>query len=360
MRDQDGDTIMAGTSLSQNPAAIVGSQPTNNNVPYQKDSDGDVTMSESVADDGAFQRFGTLRKYNLDSKHAKRRFPFLRLPGELRNRIYFYILTAKNGRLRYLSPGPYNVALLPPLWVDRPVPMLLNGGVELNQIKYTCRQIYKEARGLELRYNDIAFLERSSTKKASEYFLDFVVYLGPSAKWITNVTIKAQSSARGPDDDDDWHLEPVDRFIAIAGWCKSNPQATVHYFFEDLCYEDVGNKASLWGFLLRAHFISLALRDVDSNLLIPGAITGTKMQNRLRKLRTQVNQFLRNRSGARHTPAQWECSRFRFFPAKKMGRDPDRVVRSVMKRWNEAYPGQTKETRHRIVSHLLEWYQMGF
>jgi hypothetical protein len=338
--DSDGDTIMAGAAFGQTSSAIALIPPTTNIL--EVDSDGDTTMPDSALENG----------------QPKCGFPFLRLPGELRNRVYFFALIAKNRGLKYSDPGRKTCTILgqpPHLMKDRLVPSLVKCGVEFNQLKYTCRQIYKEAKGLELRYTGIAFVQQILIKKmATLQFFEFAAYIGSSERWITKVAIDGHSSEPGLNEN--WELEPVHQFVAIATFCRRNPQASVNYIFEDLCYEDVITKSSLWRFLLRVHFISLALRDTNSNLLLPGSITSTRLQSKLFNVRAAVNRFRRHNIPSQ----QWETSQLKFLPATTKDKDLTRVVRKFMGLWTEANPGQTRHARARVESHLLEWYRMGF
>ncbi|ORY10201.1 hypothetical protein BCR34DRAFT_588801 [Clohesyomyces aquaticus] len=73
----------------------------------------------------------------------------LRLPGEIRNRIYASALTAPSG-LTYrssISTGKFYFCESDPT----------SGGSEYNQLKYTCRQLYAETASLESRVNVIIF-----------------------------------------------------------------------------------------------------------------------------------------------------------------------------------------------------------
>ena len=114
------------------------------------------------------------------------RCPLLRLPGEIRNLIYAYVLSEET-RLQYICCTICNRGsiLAPVKDLDPPhynstavsktkkahdlekgkqlVPPLVNtskhvhGQDDANQLKFVNRQLHQETRGLVIRYNDLKF-----------------------------------------------------------------------------------------------------------------------------------------------------------------------------------------------------------
>jgi hypothetical protein len=100
----------------------------------------------------------------------------LQLPGELRNRIYEYALTSDDAQLLYREDAPPIIPDVPLLHCEQQIlshisskPTASFGLYEwpctkgFNQLKYTNRQVRKETKGLEVRYNGLLFLEQNDT-----------------------------------------------------------------------------------------------------------------------------------------------------------------------------------------------------
>lgn len=158
---------------------------------------------------------------------------FLALPGELRNSIIEYTLIEKEGllieRRTCIEPSPSRVFVG---FQNLPEPK------ESNQVKYACRQLYNETRGLGLRLNDTAF-RSSCTERGIDKFMTFLSSCSPrqreSLKTITiwenhgweNQVGKAESCAfvdRAPTANA-WFLTLLDpRLIAFA---KSSPGCVI-------------------------------------------------------------------------------------------------------------------------------------
>jgi hypothetical protein len=85
--------------------------------------------------------------------------PFLRLPGELRNKIYGYALIEPTGlHYRFAKCGP-------PRLYTKALPSGTELGLgylyEANQLKYACRQLYCDTKGYGLVFNDLTFTRTS-------------------------------------------------------------------------------------------------------------------------------------------------------------------------------------------------------
>jgi hypothetical protein len=84
-------------------------------------------------------------------------FPFLKLPPELRNKIFELALTANNGTLR-LHEGvarDYGRMRTPTTLEEKVFLYRTAKQPEFNQLKWVNRQLYHETDALELRFNDI-------------------------------------------------------------------------------------------------------------------------------------------------------------------------------------------------------------
>jgi len=111
---------------------------------------------------------GVLRGQPDDFTHANNTSPLLRLAGELRNRIYMYALQADDG-LEFHEG------------VDGHTPRFLARGLsnrdsqgDFNQLEWTCRQLYNETTGLEIKANRVHFISHEDSVGLADRVLDFV------------------------------------------------------------------------------------------------------------------------------------------------------------------------------------------
>jgi len=116
---------------------------------------------------------------------------FFRLPGELRNKIYEYALTTARPLL--YAADQENVFRL---WC--PVPGQAEGYHEANKLRFVNRQLYAEARGLSIQYNDLLFTNFKDaavfleTYKHVERHMKCIYIRGPGRKkeWEDNPDIR--------------------------------------------------------------------------------------------------------------------------------------------------------------------------
>jgi hypothetical protein len=68
-----------------------------------------------------------------------------------------------------------------------------NSGI--NQLKFTCKQLYAETAGLELRFNFIVFATvNRAGKSTEELFLEFIQAMAPSKiSWLSTVIIESDA-----------------------------------------------------------------------------------------------------------------------------------------------------------------------
>ncbi|KAF2877760.1 hypothetical protein BDV95DRAFT_588794 [Massariosphaeria phaeospora] len=142
---------------------------------------------------------------------------FLKLPAELRNMIYEYALTEQVP----LFATPHNANRVPKLYVagglfPQPPDIPFEDwarGFEVNQLRYVCRQMHDETRGLALALNNLTFHGRKSGgRTGSRQFEDFLECISSISKnYIHNVTI----------------LDERTRHPMIYDFCRQHPASRV-------------------------------------------------------------------------------------------------------------------------------------
>lgn len=145
--------------------------------------------------------------------------PLLSLPAELRNQIVEYALTTPTSVLHH-QPSPHK-----PLFAET------RNGPELNQLKYTCRQLYAETAGLEVKYNALRFELPSDETNAytSTRFPPFLYDCAPDRRrWLRDVVISVRNPlARS------LPQPAVDALLALAAFSKKHPSIRVTYEYVD-------------------------------------------------------------------------------------------------------------------------------
>ncbi|KAF2115344.1 hypothetical protein BDV96DRAFT_575321 [Lophiotrema nucula] len=191
--------------------------------------------------------------------------PLLRLPGELRNRIYEYTTFEPHG----LFYGTSAIGK-PTLFSN------FERTHECNQLKYACRQLYAETKGLGLgcgmitfAFNTSSTLVGSSARSVVELFLDFVISLDD--KWFARlslVVLKAPTPPKstcpsckfGGGNEGD-----MKRLIQL---CRNNSHLTVRVDLPGLHFNEG------YRLLTKAIPVILAFRDIDiGESLFPGLFT---------------------------------------------------------------------------------------
>jgi hypothetical protein len=200
--------------------------------------------------------------------------PLLRLPGELRSRIYEFALTA-NGCLLY------HFRVKKPCFVD--VPSDRNDITpsqslpEFNQLKYTCRQMYSETACLELKLNHIVFrsaLDRAVDSMPAYRFGKFLDECTPSKQtWLKRVTLELCS--RGSCQEEGF--EPRTSYMRVAKFCSENPKTTVDYViahFRSVNARDPPRRRpsyflQLFEFIAKGRFFLYFFRSIDLQVEVP-------------------------------------------------------------------------------------------
>ena len=210
--------------------------------------------------------------------------PLLRLPGELRNRIYEYALTNENGLYytkKHFNAGPRNskpsklalhtkelhkpkLVMADPVWDNLDIyscsevswinsdyydELKRSYTEDFNQLKYVCRQLYSETAGLELKYNDLILSAKwNLLSKLTQSFAEFPVSGTVSLRKVI---------LRGP-------LDPIKKLLKLDEFCKQQPHITVHYQIVQLQYTTFVEDLMAMGLAL-----NLVLRGVDLSHLLP-------------------------------------------------------------------------------------------
>ncbi|KAF2115342.1 hypothetical protein BDV96DRAFT_75407 [Lophiotrema nucula] len=166
--------------------------------------------------------------------------PFLRLPGELRNRIYELVLFTPDNTLHFKlhisrskGKAPKTVAVLCTTAkkdVDSEDP-LQNYKYDFNQLKNTCHEIRDETEGLELKYNVLEFDQQvEKNPKPGRQFLWFIKsYPHFNLALLHSVVLSSTLADKSPHVREPFLPEPTDILLALADFCDSNPHVEVTY-----------------------------------------------------------------------------------------------------------------------------------
>jgi len=189
--------------------------------------------------------------------------PLLRLPGELRNRIYEYALqTNDDDGLKFDSGvrsssddgfDGHNIPRFIPYGVSRS-----DCKDHLNQLKLTCRQLYKDTAGLELQVNRVHFVTHCSyIPGPGRLFLTFIRNCAANKRgcfrdislWTSTYTkISGLSQS----------LEPKSVMLELAEYCRQHPQVNIGYFVPPL------DTYNLWiDVMAQGLFLSLVIGGED-------------------------------------------------------------------------------------------------
>jgi len=165
---------------------------------------------------------------------------FLQMPGELRNKIYDYVLHEPGGlHCRYWRNDAKHCFKMFASFEAS----VSDGGVEVNQLKYASRQLYRETAGLGLGANDLITFTDSSYagKHAMLQFTEFLISISQVQKdRLLHVELtetptqrkKSEKRAKRLHDEETRHpdvatshksksLDPIEKF------CFAHPNATI-------------------------------------------------------------------------------------------------------------------------------------
>jgi hypothetical protein len=154
--------------------------------------------------------------------------------GELRNRIYEYTPATRNGLEFIAEPKPHFA-----LYFSSKKP-----NVELNQVKYTYRQLYEETAGLEVQVNQVHFIGRHSDSWPAKLFLEFIATCAPEkAYWFRDLILTFETNVWGYTLDA--MLEQQDAILSLDNFCRKHPLVHVHYIPDDVELASTGGKRFL-------------------------------------------------------------------------------------------------------------------
>jgi hypothetical protein len=126
---------------------------------------------------------------------------------------------------------------------------------EHNQLKYVCRQLYYECKALELKHAQLV-CSCQRTALAATPFLDFLDFALAYGFWIRDVKLTGNVIGYP-----NLYLEPIDRLLTIARFCRENPHAVVKYIFHDFEFPTPKKHSRNYLFLEYVIFLKMALRD---------------------------------------------------------------------------------------------------
>jgi hypothetical protein len=115
--------------------------------------------------------FDTRHDHPRDPSIASPRYessnsPLLKLPAELRNRVYHFALTT--------SKGLYLDRSNPARFLDADAKAEYKKRKTINILKFTCHQLYKETAGIEIKFNRVEFLGPHQSPGPAQAFNDFL------------------------------------------------------------------------------------------------------------------------------------------------------------------------------------------
>jgi hypothetical protein len=234
---------------------------------------------------------------SVPSLHIRRwalqKAPLLRLPGEIRNRIYKYVFSdvSSASGLKYCEAS-YHLKYISfdPMFSTentRPVPAFFLVNEEFNQMKYVCRQLYFECKALELKYAPLIFTGNRLVEPSLQ-FLTFVERCTPAkASWIRQVKLYG-STYSGPR----ILLDDIDIFQELVEFCRANPKVHVDYVLQEMQLPT--DFDGVKRFLVALAFLE-AIRGRDLRRVLPFHAE-RKIRFSLRTAQTMAARWLRERT----------------------------------------------------------------
>jgi hypothetical protein len=199
---------------------------------------------------------------------------FFELPAELRNDIYSYALSHQHPILATIRNTHTSLAPVrtPELYVrghsiaDQPAETVAQPDetvpeVEANQLRYVCKQMWQETKGLSLRYNDIVFWHEP-----------YRPALATCAKFLANVSLSDQRRIRKiviVEDDtyqtgtpwyDIGQLLIGNGYPIIRELCARNPSTQVILRLDKTCSEKIGTFFNCFKFARKHAALRMVLR----------------------------------------------------------------------------------------------------
>jgi hypothetical protein len=215
--------------------------------------------------------------------HTKAISPLLKLPSELRNHIYQCALSAELGlRFKSWETSPAWAVELSaairresPVHSDHAPPQLSDLGRcgddspagRFNQLKYTCRQLYHETAGLEVRFNGVWFFDCNETNCPTPCFINFINKCSPrKVAWFMEITLQVFIEIV----DLEYLVEPLASLLPVADFCRNHPKINVRYLPDHF---HAGQVAACTFFLVGS-YLDEAYRGKDPHPALSGVLSG--------------------------------------------------------------------------------------
>ncbi|KAF2831192.1 hypothetical protein CC86DRAFT_430930 [Ophiobolus disseminans] len=196
----------------------------------------------------------------------------LLLPGEVLNKIYKFVLTAEDGKLKLNiteknQPHPLSRMPLRPFRPYEDLP-------EFNTLKYVCHKLYKDTAALELKFNTLVFIQTERAQlKPSRQLLEFVRLCSPAKfEWIKTIELQIKALVMSYKHHLRYFLTEshLNAYTRVAQFCRNNPHINVKYVFNSFTWWHNYHMApESRGFINQGIILLKALRDVDASYLNP-------------------------------------------------------------------------------------------
>ncbi|KAF2001335.1 hypothetical protein P154DRAFT_521733 [Amniculicola lignicola CBS 123094] len=214
------------------------------------------------------------------ARKANESTPLLNLPGEILNRIYSFALFSPSG-LHYkalpIDQMPQGQKSIFYSTTNHPrLPQASNFRKtrkthyhEFNQLKYTCRKLYHETAGLELKLNPTITFTQDHTSTPAQDFLLFATTCTPLyLSWLKTITIGPSEEVSGDPLEDS-----ISTFKRLGRFATANPHTALKYIIGGWTYPP-SNACSLHSMLFIQTGVALSylLRDRDLGSLGHGFV----------------------------------------------------------------------------------------
>jgi len=202
----------------------------------------------------------------------------LALPGEIRNKIYQFVLTSPDA-LRYReSSKRIQKPIFYSLGSQRAEHGDENEQSEFNELKYVNKQLYNETAALELKYNVLRFNGHPSDKlPAIANLTNFLGSIATTRKaWLRTIMLDDCIPPPSHGGTESFYSKPIASATAIASLshaCRQNPHIRVRYVLSYWANNSLRKRKS--AFLLQGLYLAEAIRQQHHCPLIFGAGTPT-------------------------------------------------------------------------------------
>jgi hypothetical protein len=231
----------------------------------------------------------------------------LKLPGEMRNKIYAQVLTVMPSSSIQITfprherrPGESRKHL-------RPF-HLYNTPPEFNQLKYVCRELYNETAALELKHNNLAFSQVARAELEPDLqLLEFTRLCSPTKfAWVQTVELHIKALAMPYREHLSYFLKPhhIDAYIRVAQFCRKHPAISVKYILNSFTWLSAFHVArESQGFINQGIVLQKTLRNKNLSWLRPG----------MARYLLEEGADLRGRRKVQ----SWFAENLKFFPRKE-------------------------------------------